>query len=225
MITSFVTLTVGQTPRSDIMPLLDEYLPAEQVAHTGLLDGMTREQIEQDFSPESGEDMLVSCLLDGSQISLSSARVEQALQQKINWLEGEGCDTILLLGTDEFHHLRARQAMLLEPDRIIPPLIGAIVGNNQVGIVVPAASQIENQAGKWLKLAKKPCFAAANPYLDDEQGLIDAALSLRAQGAQVVVLDCIGYQHTHCDIIQKQLDVPVMLSNTLLAKLASELLM
>jgi protein AroM len=224
MMTSFATLTIGQAPRSDIMPLLDEYLPPDMVTHTGLLDGLTLAQIEQRFSPGPGEDVLVSRLLDGTQVRLASPRVEQALQQKIDWLESEGCNTILLLCTGVFHNLRAKEAMLLEPDRIIPPLINGIVGTHQVGIVVPVVEQIEHQAGKWSKLSKKPCYATASPYVADEQTLIEAALSLKEQGAQVVLLDCIGYQRSHCDIIQKQLDVPVVLSNSLLVKLAAELL-
>lgn len=225
MMTPFATLTIGQAPRSDIMPLLDEYLPHEMVTHTGLLDGLTLEQISQRFAPLPGEDILVSRLLDGNQVQLASSRVEVALQEKIEWLESQGCDTILLLCTGVFHNLRARQAMLLEPDRIIPPLINGIVGTHQVGIVVPVAEQIEHQAGKWSKLAKKPCYATASPYLADEKTLIEAALALKEQGAQVVLLDCIGYQRSHCDIIQKYLDVPVMLSNSLVVKLAAELLM
>jgi protein AroM len=215
MMTSFATLTIGQAPRSDIMPLLDEYLPPDMVTHTGLLDGLTLAQIEQRFSPGPGEDVLVSRLLDGTQVRLASPRVEQALQQK---------NTILLLCTGVFHNLRAKEAMLLEPDRIIPPLINGIVGTHQVGIVVPVVEQIEHQAGKWSKLSKKPCYATASPYVADEQTLIEAALSLKEQGAQVVLLDCIGYQRSHCDIIQKQLDVPVVLSNSLVVKLAAELL-
>lgn len=31
MTASFATLTIGQAPRSDIMPLLSAYLPAERV--------------------------------------------------------------------------------------------------------------------------------------------------------------------------------------------------
>lgn len=225
MLNAFATLTIGQAPRTDIMPLLDEYLPRDRVTHAGLLDGLTREQVEQRFAPEEGEDVLVSRLLDGTQVRLASSRVEQALQLKIDWLESEGCETILLLCTGEFHHLKAKSAMLLEPDRIIPPLINGIVGSHQIGVVVPVAEQIKHQAGKWLKLVKPPCYATASPYQADEQTLKQAALSLKQQGAQVVVLDCIGYQRRHADIIQRHIDVPVLLSNALVVKLAAELLM
>jgi len=224
MMTSFATLTIGQAPRSDIMPLLMEYLPEEAVTHIGLLDGLSPEQIAQRFSPEEGEPLLVSRLLDGTQVTLGSWRVEKGLQEKVTWLEELGCETILLLCTGEFHGLKAKTAILLEPDRIIPPLIGAIVGTHQVGIVVPVESQIAEQANKWRKLSKKPCFAVASPYLADEDKLTEAALLLEQQGAQVVVLDCIGYHRHHGDLLQSKLGIPVLLSNVLVAKLAAELI-
>jgi protein AroM len=224
MMTPFATLTIGQAPRSDIMPLLMEYLPEASVTHIGLLDTMTAEEIELRYSPEEGEPVLVSRLLDGTQIALGSRSVEQGLQEKIDWLEALGCETILLLCTGVFESLRAQNAMLLEPDRIIPPLIRAIVGTHQVGIVVPIESQIAEQAIKWSKLPKAPCFAVASPYLADEAKLTAAALSLEEQGAQVVVLDCIGYHRQHSDLLQSKLGIPVLLSNVLVAKLAAELI-
>lgn len=224
MMTSFATLTIGQAPRSDIMPLLMEYLPEESVTHIGLLDGMTLQQIEQRYSPAVDEPQLVSRLLDGTQVTLGSHSVEQGLQEKVDWLEALGCETILLLYTGVFHSLQAKNAMLLEPDRIIPPLIRAIVGTHQVGIVVPVESQIAEQATKWSTLSKAPCFAVASPYLADEEKLTEAALALEEQGAQVVVLDCIGYHRQHGDLLQSKLGIPVLLSNVLVAKLAAELI-
>ncbi|MDE1108191.1 AroM family protein, partial [Klebsiella pneumoniae] len=37
-------------------------------------------------------------------------------------------------------------------------------------------------------------------------------------------LDCLGFNQRHRDLLQKQLDVPVLLSNVLIARLAAELL-
>jgi protein AroM len=156
MITTFATLTIGQAPRSDIMPLLMAHLPAKSVTHVGLLDGMSTEQIEQRYAPAEGDAVLVSRLLDGSQVTMAAHR---------DVLEALGCMTILLLCTGEFKKLHARNALLLEPDRIIPPLIGAIVGGHRAGIVVPIEEQIVEQSGKWRKLSKPPCFAVASPYM------------------------------------------------------------
>lgn len=221
---SLVTLTIGQSPRSDILPLLEAHLPAEQVAHAGLLDDLTLAEVEQLYAPASGEKVLVSRLLGGEQVRLSATKVEQGLQRSISQLEQQGYGTILLLCTGAFGTLKTESALLLEPDRIIPPLVNAIVQQHKVGIVVPVAEQIAEQASKWRNLATAPCFAVASPYLAQQSDLIEAGLSLQEQGADVVVLDCIGYHQKHRDFLQKMLGIPVLLSNVLVAKLAAELI-
>ncbi len=223
MMTSFATLTIGQAPRSDIMPLLTAHLPDEPVTHFGLLDGLSREQIEQRYAPQEGDAVLVAVLLDGSQILLSAANAERGLQEKIDQLEAQGCTTILLLCGGEFSQLHASSALLIEPERMIPPLIGAMVGTHRAGIVVPVESQIGWQANKWRKLEKPPCFAVASPYLTDDQALTEAAKRFAEQGAEVVVLDCIGYNHHHVKVLEQHLDVPVLLANVLMVQLAAEL--
>ena len=52
---SLITLTIGQSPRSDILPLLQAHLPAEQVAHAGLLDGLSLTEVAQFYAPAPGE--------------------------------------------------------------------------------------------------------------------------------------------------------------------------
>ena len=37
-------------------------------------------------------------------------------------------------------------------------------------------------------------------------------------------LDCLGYYQLHRDVLQKALDVPVLLANVLVSRLAAELL-
>ncbi|RWR00619.1 hypothetical protein ED28_17305 [[Pantoea] beijingensis] len=221
---TLVTLTIGATPRNDILPLLLEYMTEEQIAHAALLEGLTATEIERQYAAEHHEKVLISHLPDGSQVLLSVAKVEAGLQRKIVELEAEGVETILLLCSNELSTLHARRAVLLEPDRLIPPLVKSIVEGHQVGIVVPMIEQIKQQSIKWKSLSRTPCFAVANPYHEDNDGLIDAALSLQEQGADVVVLDSLGYQQRHSDLLQKLLGIPVLLSNMLLVKLAAELL-
>lgn len=73
-------------------------------------------------------------------------------------------------------------------------------------------------------LEKKPLYALANPVWDSEETLIGAGRELLARGADVLMLDCLGFHQQHRDLLQKTLDVPVLLSNVLVARLASELL-
>lgn len=70
---SLVTLTIGQSPRSDILPLLQEHLPADAVAHAGLLDGLTLAEVEQLYAPAPGDKVLVSRMSSGEQVRLAAA--------------------------------------------------------------------------------------------------------------------------------------------------------
>ena len=66
--------------------------------------------------------------------------------------------------------------------------------------------------------------ALANPISGSDSDLVRAGRALLEQGADVLVLDCLGYHQHHRDVLQKALDVPVLLSNVLVSRLAAELL-
>lgn len=99
MAKSLATLTIGQSPRSDILPLLRQHLPDAVTDHAGLLDGLDATEIADHFAPAAGDRILVSRLQSGEQVRLSASKVEQGLQRKISALELMGYDTILLLCT------------------------------------------------------------------------------------------------------------------------------
>lgn len=219
-----VTLTLGVALRSDILPLLLEYLPEEQIAHRSLLEDLSVEEVLKRYAPAEGEKNSMVRWSDDIHLPLATDKLRAALQRKVSALEQEGFETILLFTSSEFTGLHALSALLLEPDRILPPLVESIVDGHQVGIMVSLEEQLQHQTNKWRNLSKSPCFAIANPWLASEEHLIDAALSLQEQGADVVVLDCIGYQPRHREFLQQLLGIPVLLSNVLMAKLAAELL-
>ncbi|HEX3537815.1 MAG TPA: AroM family protein [Stellaceae bacterium] len=218
------TLTIGQAPRPDVAPIVEAHLPpGVRCLHRGVLDGMVRAEIDARYKPERDEPELVTRLADGSVVLLSRARMQGGLQRALSSLEDEGCSIILILCTGSFEHLETRRAWLIEPDRIIPGMVAGLVQQRQLGIVVPIASQIASEAGKWGALARQPIFAAASPYTDTPEALADAAKDLQARGADAVLLDCIGFTERHRGVIAP-LGLPVILSNAAAAKALSELL-
>lgn len=93
-----------------------------------------------------------------------------------------------------------------------------------MGVIVPVAELLAAREKKWQVLQMPPVYSLANPVHGSEQQLIDAGQALLDQGADVIMLDCLGFHQRHRDILQQALDVPVLLSNVLIARLASELL-
>ncbi len=224
-VTQLGTLTIGQAPRSDITPILDAYLPdGTRCIHAGVLDGLSKEQIAQRFTPQSDESVLTSRLLDGSAVVLSKQRVQTEVQHKLKLLEQQGCEVILLLCTGEFQSLSCQHAWLIEPDRVVPATAARLAGSHQCGILVPLASQMETEGEKWSDMQKPPLYAAVSPYSGSENDLIAAAQSLQARQARMIIMDCMGYTDWHRERVRAATGLPVLLSNAVIARLTASLL-
>ncbi|HTV87544.1 MAG TPA: AroM family protein [Stellaceae bacterium] len=218
------TLTIGQAPRPDVTPIIDAHVPpAVRRIHQGVLDGLSRREIDACYAAAPGEPALVTRLEDGSAVELSRRRMQDGVQQALVALDDAGCDAILLLCTGTFDGLHCRRAWLIEPDQVIPAMVAGLVGRRQLGVIVPIAGQIESESGKWQALARPPVVAVASPYTDPPATLLGAGSALKERGAAAIVLDCIGFTERHRAALQP-LDLPVILSNAAIARAVAELL-
>ncbi|EAN4012553.1 AroM family protein [Salmonella enterica] len=224
MSASLAILTIGVVPMSEVLPLLTEYIYEQHITHHSLLGKMSREDVMADYAVEPGDDPLLTLLNDNQIAHVSRQKVERDLQSVVEVLDNQGYDVIILMSTAAIKSMAARNSILLEPLRIIPPLVASIVDGHQVGVIVPVAELLAAQEKKWQVLQMPPVYSLANPVHGSEQQLIDAGQALLDQGADVIMLDCLGFHQRHRDILQQALDVPVLLSNVLIARLASELL-
>ena len=224
MSASLAILTIGVVPMSEVLPLLTEYIDEQHIAHDSLLGKMSRGEVMADYAVAPGDAPLLTLLSDNQLAHVSRQKVERDLQSVVEVLDNQGYDVILLMSTSSINNMSTRNTILLEPSRIIPPLVASIVEGHQVGVIVPVEALLEAQTQKWQVLQTPPVFSLANPIHGSEQQLIDAGKALLEQGADVVMLDCLGFNQRHRDLLQKALDVPVLLSNVLIARLASELL-
>jgi protein AroM len=217
------TLTIGQAPRSDVVPIIDRHVPlAVRRIHRGVLDGLSRSEIAARYEADPDEAALITRLHDGTAINLSRRRMRDGVQAALAGLEDDGCDVILLLCTGTFVGLECHKAWLIEPDHIIPGTVAGLIEQRQLGILVPIAGQITSEAEKWAPLARPPLFAAASPYAADDQPVLSAGRELQARGAAAILLDCIGFTERHRKILAS-LGLPIILSNAVVAKAVGEL--
>jgi len=216
--TRIAFLTIGQAPRRDLSEPIERALPPHvQVRHAGALDGLDRATVQQQFSPGPGGAWLISKLADGQPVTLRADAIGALLQQAIDRLEEEGVDGIVLLCTGEFPGLRTRRAWLIEPDGVVCAGVDSLLRNALAGVLVPMPEQVNEARVKWQRLQRPPLFAAASPYDETPDALIDAARTLRRQGAQALVLDCMGYAPAHKAALRAAgLDIPVLVSASVL---------
>lgn len=218
------TITPGQAPRTDLVPILDAALPPGVArVDVGILDGLSRMAIEESFAPEPGGAVIVARIADGSFVVMDKTKVKAGIQAKIDALEAEACGTILVLCTGDFDGFQTRRARLIEPEKILIPTLTAMTNGAKVGVLVPLAAQIATEGGKWSGFAQEPLYAAVTPYEGDDSALEAAARDLAERGAEVLMTDCMGFVEHHRAVAARASGLPVILASALVAKIAAEM--
>lgn len=212
-------LNIGQAPRHDLTEAIEQGLPSHaQARHVGALDGLDRSQVQSRFAPGEGKPCLISKLSDGGTVTLDAELIGQQLQHTIDRLEDDGVEIIVLLCTGEFPALRTRSAWLIEPDAVVCRTVAGLLGGARPGVIVPLPQQVEEARTKWEALDVQPLFAAASPYSAGPHPLVEAARALRSQGAEALVLDCMGYAPRHKSALREAgVDMPILVSGSVLA--------
>jgi len=210
-------ITIGQSPRVDVVPEIKPYLGDVEIIECGALDGLTLEEIKE-LAPKEGEYVLVSRLRDGTQVRLSRDKIIKRLQECIRKLENEA-DIIGVLCTGEFPELTSRKP-LVEPSLLLLKTVEAL-GVSKLGVIVPDPDQIEMTKRKWDGIAEDIKVQNVSPYLGGEEELVKAAQELG--DCDIIVLDCIGYNLSAKKLVKKVAKKPVILPRTLMARVIGEL--
>jgi protein AroM len=212
-------ITIGQSPRVDMVPEMIGWLGPVRPLEKGALDGLTAEQIEQ-LSPTNGDCALVTRLRDGSSATIAEHHILPRLQAAISDLEREGSEAVILLCTGEFPRFEHTRP-LLTSERLLVNGVKAIAQGARVGIICPLPEQIETTKKKWASLSDDLYVAASSPY-GDLADLRRAASEVGELGVEYVVLDCMGYTQEMKEMVREEAGVPVLLARSIVARLASE---
>ncbi|RYL87041.1 AroM family protein [Sporolactobacillus sp. THM19-2] len=215
-------VTIGQSPRTDVQPILEENLSERTFVQKGALDGFTKDFIEKHLAPSgpSCEYVLTSRLKDGNHVSMDRRKLQPFVQKKIDEFEREGVEYILLLCTGVFKNLKTNTAQIIEPDHVIPPIVKLMIGNKRLGVIVPLKEQITNLDDKFTCAGLEPIFSFASPYEKNREAFHQAGLELKEK-TDFVLMDCMGYTEEMRQWIAEDTEKPTILSNALIVKVLS----
>lgn len=215
---SIALVTIGQAPRDDLAAPILQALPADvQVRQYGLLDGLTAEEVVRRFTPKDRGFPLVTQLAGAQEVLVDGQAISRMLQAMVERLDGLGVDAIVMLCTGTFDEARPSRARLVQPDRVVPIRVAQFAGERQVGVIVPSARQLEWRQQKWAGLQYEPRYASASPY-GPVAAVCEAARSLGERGAEMIVLDCMGYGARHREMVEAETGLPVLVSAELVAE-------
>jgi len=216
--TRIAFLTISQSPRDDLIPDLVAQIGGDNEAvEFGVLDGLSDSEISA-LAPR-GEDLcLVSRLNDGRETTLSKGWVEGALQAKLDAIDGQGFDLIVLLCTGSFPMLHSK-TLMVEAGRVVDHFVEALDdGGRKIGVMVPNADQVGNfqrSAGD----GARSLYTHASPYTDRR---FDAAARELGE-ADFIVMHCMGYDGAMRQQVAAVSGRPVVLSRNVVADAVRQL--
>lgn len=218
------TVTIGQSPRVDVIPDISAILgPEVEIIESGALDGLTKEEIAK-FAPEAGDYVLVTRLRDGSSVQVAERYITPRVEEKINAHFKNGISLVLLLCTGEFPDLEPA-GLLLSPQKILFGVAAAVGSGRKIGILTPSVDQVVQSEKRWSSVSERVKSLAASPYADGMTAVEKAALDLREWGAEITILDCIGYTRPMQELVCKVTEKPAILGRGIAGRVVAELLL
>jgi protein AroM len=216
-------ITIGQSPRVDIVPEMREILgPEVEIMEAGALDGLTLEEVKT-FFPKKGDYILCTRMSDGAEVVVAKRFVLPRVQQCVDLLTAKGAEILLFLCTGKFPQFSSKR-LFIESQKIVDHFILALQEENErMGLLIPLADQIMQEGKKYRRLKGKAIIKAASPYaLRDEVSL--AAKELRKENPHVIVMHCMGYTQVMKKRVMEITGRPTVLARSLVARTLKELL-
>lgn len=217
-------ITIGQSPRNDVIPEMLPYLGQDvEVIEAGALDGLTYEEILK-FTPEKDDYVLVSKLRDGRSVKFAEKYILPRLQSCIEKLESEGADVILFICTGVFPDIFKSSIPILYPQKILHGVIPILVDKGKVAVITPDKDQVIQSQKKWSETGVDVVAIHGSPYSKEDEIACAIEELKKHKSLDVVVLDCIGYNQSMKNRISNETNLPVALARTVVARVIGEIL-
>ena len=213
-------LTLGQSPRDDLTPLLVEILGDQvELIQAGALDDVTIEEVQK--LPLVKEDyILVSRMRDGRQIKITKKQVLPLLQSRLDWLEDQGVRTTVVMCTGKFPQFKS-EGLVVTPNEILRGVLEGALKAGRLGVVFPAAEQKAYADKEFGRPGVEVYADSVSPYeAGDVEGLMKR---LKERDLDLIFLNCFGFPGWLKEKVVEATGKPVIQSNALIARVLKEL--
>jgi protein AroM len=225
-------VTIGQSPRTDVLADIAPLLVGRAYVEHGALDELDEYDNEAFavVAPERDETPLVSRLRTGASVQIGHRALLPRLEAAIERCAADGADAVLLMCTGHFEPVPAR-VPVYDAESLAQASVVAQVGDTAFGVLTPVAAQVEESRGRWAALVVRPVdVAPCNPYTSAAADVASAAVALVAASAADgralawIVLDCFGYTAAQAHAVAEATGCAVLLTRTEAARRALTLI-
>lgn len=213
-------VTIGQSPRDDVTTsMFGDDAPA--CVEAGALDQLDDQTIAA-LAPADDEHVLVTRLVGGREVLVAKERLLPHVQTAVDRVVHDGASIVCILCTGAFPELTSTVPLVF-PDRLLTATFGAVMPSGRVGVLMPHPGQHASMVDKWTTDSRSVVTASVSPYAGDS-GVGAAARQLVADGADAIVMDCMGFDRRMLADARCTVDVPVVLANGLVGAVLREMI-
>jgi len=212
-------VTIGQSPRPDLVSAFSAYAPGARIAVRGALDEVTPGQLDAWSAMPTDYPLLVR-LADGTTREVGRELLHPRVVAAAAQLAADGAAAVVVACAGDFPDVPSPVPVVL-PGRLIPAVVRAVAPHRRIGIVTPVQGQVAAATAKWRSDGFDPVVTWAAP--DDDEALDRAASALRESDVPLIVLDCMGHADDAAHRLEVGSGIRVLLAQTLVARVAGEL--
>lgn len=201
--------------------LIDRLEPELEVEMAGVLDGLTPQEIQEQFSFAPGDNYIVTEMPWGSTVHISEEKAKARVTYLAEEFFAAGARSVLVLCTGDFDRpTHTSGGLFLLPEDL---MFGVLSGLKQprLGFLVPEPDQIPSSLKQYAAL--NPIIKAASPYGTMED-LATAAAQFREEPVDVVVTDCMGFTAQMGQLVARESGKQVLVPRLILPKIVKALL-
>ena len=207
-------VTIGQSPRDDIVLGLREMLPPGiKLVESGALDDLVKEEIDA-LAPIGDDYPLCTRLANGQSVTVAKRLIIPRIQACIDHLNTGGADIIALLCTGVFPVFQSSVTLLL-PNQMVDQMIHAALAKRQrVAVLSPLPSQMKSTHHHFGDNDNLLLFALSPATNDD--AIDRVAIRLKDNQIDLVMLRCFSYSIAIKDALASRTSRRTVLARSLL---------
>jgi protein AroM len=213
-------LTIGQTPRNDLIPgLIDILGQGYKVIEAGALDDQSMDDVNGiDLNPDHY--ILVSRMRDGTEVKITKKFVVPKMQRQLDRLENQGVRLTVVMCTGKFPQFRSR-GLVVTPSEVLKGVIEGSLKEGKLAVVYPTEEQIPYAEKDFGREGVEIYADSVSPYEDDDvKGLLDRLVK---EEPDLVFLNCFGFPYSIKKQVQEATGKPTIHSSALIARVIKEL--
>lgn len=210
-------LSIGQSPRQDLVKDILSLRPEIEIVHVGALDGFSF----RDIPPSRGNYPIITRLNSGELVSIERDELSILLQKNLNDLGTSDVDAILVLCTGDFPDLVSVKPLII-PYKVFTGVIQGMGLKGRVGIICPLEEQKRAAEGKWCQVGFSPLITIASPFVQND--IQKAGCALQNEALDLVILDCYGHGENAREELSRWVMCPVLSIRTTVVSILAEFL-